>query len=108
MYKKSADLVHFHKRAASHATKGSGRGTVWWNADDPEAFDRVEALKSLKKQYGAAMARFRAVLEMNADAVVRRDTPAIHALRPTIRTFSKNLKKMTKELDRLKILNREN
>jgi len=35
MYQKTQDRQDYLDRVASHATKGSGRGTVWWNA--PEA-----------------------------------------------------------------------
>ena len=31
MYQKTQDRRDYLDRVASHATKGSGRGTVWWN-----------------------------------------------------------------------------
>lgn len=108
MYKKSADLIHLHARTASHATKGSGRGTVWWRTADSENYNPGAHRKELNsarrhifKQYGIAAAEFKKLLEMTADAVSRRDQATILALRPSIRRFSKNLKKMRKEIARI-------
>lgn len=48
MYSKTSDKLHLHGRAGSHATKGSGRGTVWWEmrgeiepATPEEEFERL-------------------------------------------------------------------
>ena len=35
MYQKTQDRGDYFDRVASHATKGSGRGTVWWNVPEP-------------------------------------------------------------------------
>lgn len=108
MYKKTADLHHLHERTASHATKGSGRGTVWWNVHDPANFDPRAVKRELRlrrafigRQYNSAMIEFKQILEMNKDAVLHRDQAMILTLRPSIRAFSKNLRKIKKEMDEL-------
>ena len=35
MYQKTQDRGDYLDRVASHATKGSGRGTVWWKVPEP-------------------------------------------------------------------------
>ena len=47
MYQKTQDRGDYLDRVASHATKGSGRGTVWWNV--PEAPKPPEAPEPPKR-----------------------------------------------------------
>lgn len=114
MYQKTADLLHLHERTGSHATKGTGRGTVPnMTMPDPEAFDprqeRFEHKRKLREamnHHRLAMAQFKDVLRLTDEAVARRDVEMVRALRPSVRALSKNLKKAGLELQELKRVDR--
>lgn len=111
MFKKTADLTHFHERTGSHATKGTGRGTVWWKTADPENFSRRELAAEkgrMIKQYRDAMAQFHIVIGLHREAVERGSDPlATKQLVMSMRTFSQNLRQAKIDLDQIKCLLRD-
>ena|SRR6516162_5506961 len=60
MYQKTQDRGDYLDRVASHATKGSGRGTVWWARDQFDPFQERASLnrkrRLLKKQWAVLLA----------------------------------------------------
>jgi hypothetical protein len=109
MYKKTADLHHLHERTASHATKGTGRGTVWWNTTDPNGFDAKKEIKAkqqerrrLHQQQAAAIVEFKSVLKLTDDAVARNDFETVRALRPSVRALSKILRKTNRDMQEIR------
>src|SRR6266699_660263 len=109
MFKKSADLTHLHQRTGSHATKGSARGVVMLRALGADDFHSEESkllrrqrLRILRWQRSTAIGEFKNVLAMIDEAVERRDTIMIRALRTSLRRLSKNLTAVGVEIDELK------
>ena len=48
MYQKTQDRGDYLDRVASHATKGSGRGTVWWKAQPQRRLPPVKIPPEIK------------------------------------------------------------
>lgn len=106
MFKKSADLIHLHERTGSHATKGTGRGTVpHMIVPDPDAFDRREfelKYRLMVHQFYVALGEYRASIKIHNDAIERKDNETARAVVPIMRTFKKNITAMKIEMDKTK------
>jgi hypothetical protein len=106
MYKKSADLIHLNERTGSHATKGRGRGTVpQMVVPDPDAFDGREMRmkkRLLEHQLYIAIGEYRASITIHNSAIERKDSEVARAVRPTMRAFERNIKKMKIEIAKIK------
>lgn len=76
MYSTSADKMNHHGRTGSHATKGSGRGTVWWETPPAEIDPGT-----VEEEYARVMAVFH-------EAKLRSDRELKNALVPRIRELS--------------------
>lgn len=80
MYSTTSDKMNLHGRTGSHATKGSGRGTVWWDAPPAEIDPGT-----VEEEYARLIAVFH-------QASLRSDRELKNALLPRIKEMS-NLRK---------------
>ena len=88
MYQKTQDSGDYLKRVASHATKGSPRGTVWWAKDQFDPFQERTRLTKKKR-----------VLRKQLAVLQEAMGPLPHGV---MRKYNKEMQQLTAEKRRLR------